>query len=77
MADKVKYEAAVARVKASYSKGKEQTAEPLADKTPIPNPAPQKPVNIAADIDNANFGSSEVLDLSQIYLSKDPVLLLL
>ena len=30
---------------------KEQTAESLADKAPVPKPAPQKPVNIAADID--------------------------
>lgn len=52
-ADKEKYEAAVAKVKASYSKSKEQTAEPLADKTPVPKPAPKKPVNIAADIDKA------------------------
>ena len=52
-ADKEKYEAAVARVKESYSKSKEQTAEPLADKTPVPKPAPKKPVNIAADIDKA------------------------
>ena len=52
-ADKGKYEAAVAKVKESYSKSKEQTAEPLADKTPVPKPAPQKPVNIAADIDKA------------------------
>lgn len=52
-ADKAKYEAAVANVKESYSKSKEQTAEPLADKTPVPKPAPQKPVNIAADIDKA------------------------
>lgn len=52
-ADKAKYEAAVAKVKASYSKSKEQTAEPLADKAPVPKPAPQKPVNIAADIDKA------------------------
>lgn len=52
-ADKEKYEAAVARVKESYSKSKEQTAEPLADKAPVPKPAPQKPVNIAADIDKA------------------------
>ena len=50
-ADKEKYEAAVARVKESYSKSKEQTAESLADKAPVPKPAPQKPVNIAADID--------------------------
>lgn len=52
-ADKAKYEAAVAKVKESYSKSKEQTAEPLADKAPVPKPAPQKPVNIAADIDKA------------------------
>lgn len=52
-ADKEKYEAAVARVKESYSKSKEQTAEPLTDKTPVPKPAPQKLVNIAADIDKA------------------------
>jgi len=52
-ADKAKYEAAVAKVKESYSKSKEQTAEPLTDKTPVPKPAPQKPVNIAADIDKA------------------------
>ena len=52
-ADKVKYEAAVAKVKESYSKSKEQTAEPFADKAPVPKPAPQKPVNIAADIDKA------------------------
>ena len=52
-ADKAKYEAAVAKVKESYSKSKEQTAEPLADKTPVPKPAPKKPVNIAADIDKA------------------------
>lgn len=52
-ADKEKYEAAVAKVKASYSKSKEQTAEPLADKTPVPKPAPKKPVNIADDIDKA------------------------
>ena len=52
-ADKEKYEAAVAKVKASYSKSKEQTAEPLADKTPVPKPAPKNPVNIAADIDKA------------------------
>ncbi len=51
--DKAKYEAAVAKVKESYSKSKEQTAEPLADKAPVPKPAPQKPVNIAADIDKA------------------------
>ena len=50
-ADKAKYEAAVAKVKESYSKSKEQTAESLADKAPVPKPAPQKPVNIAADID--------------------------
>ena len=50
-ADIPKYEAAVAKVKASYSKSKEQIAEPLADKAPVPKPAPQKPVNIAADID--------------------------
>lgn len=50
-ADKTKYEAAVAKVKESYSKSKEQTAESLADKAPVPKPAPQKPVNIAADID--------------------------
>lgn len=50
-ADKEKYEAAVAKVKESYSKSKEQTAESLADKAPVPKPAPQKPVNIAADID--------------------------
>lgn len=52
-ADKEKYEAAVAKVKESYSKSKEQTTEPLADKAPVPKPAPQKPVNIAADIDKA------------------------
>lgn len=52
-ADKAKYEAAVAKVKESYSKSKEQTAEPLADKAHVPKPAPQKPVNIAADIDKA------------------------
>lgn len=52
-ADKAKYEAAVAKVKESYSKSKEQTTEPLADKAPVPKPAPQKPVNIAADIDKA------------------------
>lgn len=52
-ADKAKYETAVAKVKESYSKSKEQTAEPLADKAPVPKPAPQKPVNIAADIDKA------------------------
>lgn len=52
-ADKAKYEAAVAKVKESYSKSKEQTAEPLADKAPAPKLAPQKPVNIAADIDKA------------------------
>ncbi|MBP1548973.1 MAG: DUF3849 domain-containing protein [Oscillospiraceae bacterium] len=52
-ADKEKYEAAVEKVKESYSKSKEQTAEPLADKTPVPKPAPQKPVNIVADIDKA------------------------
>lgn len=52
-ADKAKYEAAVAKVKASYSKSKEQTAEPLADKAPVPKPAPKKPVNIVADIDKA------------------------
>ena len=52
-ADKAKYEAAVAKVKESYSKSKEQTAEPLADKAPVPKPVPQKPVNIAADIDKA------------------------
>lgn len=52
-ADKAKYEAAVAKVKASYSKSKEQTAEPFADKAPVPKPAPQKPVNIVADIDKA------------------------
>lgn len=52
-ADKAKYEAAVAKVKESYSKSKEQTADPLADKAPVPKPAPQKPVNIAADIDKA------------------------
>ncbi len=50
-ADKAKYEAAVAKVKESYSKSKQQTAESLADKAPVPKPAPQKPVNIAADID--------------------------
>ena len=50
-ADKAKYEAAVAKVKESYSKSKEQTAESLAGKAPGPKPAPQKPVNIAADID--------------------------
>lgn len=50
-ADKAKYEAAVAKVKESYSKSKEQTAESLADKAPVPKSAPQKPVNIAADID--------------------------
>lgn len=50
-ADKAKYEAAVAKVKESYSKSKEQTVELLADKAPVPKPAPQKPVNIAADID--------------------------
>lgn len=50
-ADKAKYEVAVAKVKESYSKSKEQTAESLADKAPVPKPAPQKPVNIAADID--------------------------
>lgn len=52
-ADIPKYEAAVAKVKASYSKSEEQTAEPLADKAPVQKPAPQKPVNIAADIDKA------------------------
>lgn len=59
-ADKAKYEAAVAKVKESYSKSKEQTAESLADKAPVPKPAPQKPVNIAADIDktisDSNYG---------------------
>lgn len=52
-ADKAKYEAAVAKVKESYSKSKEQTVELLADKAPVPKPAPPKPVNIAADIDKA------------------------
>lgn len=52
-ADKAKYEAAVAKVKESYSKSKEQTVELLADKALVPKPAPQKPVNIAADIDKA------------------------
>lgn len=52
-ADKAKYEAAVAKVKESYSKSEEQTAEPLADKAPVQKPAPQKPVNIVADIDKA------------------------
>lgn len=52
-ADKAKYEAAVAKVKESYSKNKEQTVELLADKAPVPKPAPPKPVNIAADIDKA------------------------
>lgn len=52
-ADKAKYEAAVAKVKESYSKSKEQTAEPLADKAPVPKPAPQKSEYIAADIDKA------------------------
>lgn len=52
-ADKEKYEAAVAKVKESYSKSKKQTADPLADKTPVPKSESQKPVNIAADIDKA------------------------
>lgn len=52
-ADKEKYEAAVAKVKASYSKSKEQTAEPLADKAPVSKAVPKKSENIAADIDKA------------------------
>lgn len=52
-ADKAKYEAAVEKVKASYSKSKEQSAESLADKAPVPKPVPKKPENIAADIDKA------------------------
>lgn len=52
-ADIPKYEAAVEKVKAMYNQNKKQTAEPLADKVPVPKPASQKPVNIAADIDKA------------------------
>lgn len=52
-ADKAKYEAAVAKVKASYSKSKEHTAEPLADKAPVSKAVHKKPENIAADIDKA------------------------
>ncbi len=52
-ADKEKYEAAVAKVKASYSKSKEQTAKPFADNVPISKAVPKKPENIAANIDKA------------------------
>ena len=52
-ADKAKYEAAVEKVKASYSKSKERSAESLTDKAPVPKPALKKPENIASDIDKA------------------------
>ncbi len=52
-ADKEKYEAAVAKVKESYSRSKEQTADPLEDKAPVPKPVPKSPEDIAADIDKA------------------------
>lgn len=52
-ADKAKYEAAAAKVKASYSKSKEQTAESLADKAPVSKAVPKKSENIADDIDKA------------------------
>ncbi len=52
-ADIPKYEAAVEKVKASYSKSKEQSADSLADKAPVPKPVPKNPENIAADIDKA------------------------
>lgn len=51
--DKAKYEAAVEKIKESYSKNKEQTAEPLADKAPVSKAVPKKSENIAADIDKA------------------------
>ena len=52
-ADIPMYEAAVAKVKASYSKNKVQPTEPLADKAPVPKPVPKKSENIAADMDKA------------------------
>ena len=52
-ADKAKYEAAVEKVKAGYSKSKEQSGKSLADKAPVPKSVPKKSENIAADIDKA------------------------
>ena len=52
-ADRAKYEAAVEKVKASYSKINTQNAEPLMNAAPVPKPVSKQPPNIAADIDKA------------------------